>query len=98
MRAMAGAAPDRAQLLLELIRDVTSTLDLQEVLDRSLAAVRRVIEFDGGSIQLIDGGALRMVAAVPAATARMRPSIPGPTPKVGRRRRPRASAATSRPR
>ena len=46
MRAMAGAAPDRAQLLLELIRDVTSTLDLQEVLDRSLAAVRRVIEFD----------------------------------------------------
>ena len=64
---MADTAPDRAQLLLELIRDVTSTLDLQEVLDRSLAAVRRVIEFDGGSIQLIDGGALRMVAAVPAA-------------------------------
>src|SRR5258708_7680322 len=67
MRAMAEPPPDRSRLLLELIRDVTSTLDLQEVLDRSLAALRRLIDFDGGSIQLIDGGALRMVAADPAA-------------------------------
>src|SRR5258705_13804960 len=67
MRAMAEPPPDRSRLLLELIRDVTSTLDLQEVLDRSLAAIRRLIDFGGGSIQLIDGGALRMVAADPPA-------------------------------
>ncbi|MCU1462804.1 MAG: multi-sensor hybrid histidine kinase [Acidimicrobiales bacterium] len=64
---MAAPAPDRSRALLELIRDVTSTLDLQAVLDRSLAAIRQLIDFDGGSIQLIDGGALRMVAADPPA-------------------------------
>jgi signal transduction histidine kinase len=64
---MAAPAPDRSRALLELIRDVTSTLDLQAVLDRSLAAIRQLIYFDGGSIQLIDGGALRMVAADPPA-------------------------------
>src|SRR3979411_969330 len=67
MRAMAEPAPDRSRVLLELIRDVTSTLDLQGVLDRSLVAIRRLIDFDGGSIQLIDGRALRMVAADPPA-------------------------------
>ena len=56
---------DEGRLLLELTRDVTSSLDLQEVLDKSLAALRRLIDFDGGSIQLIFDDHLRMVAGDP---------------------------------
>jgi len=59
---------DEPRLLLELTRDITSSLDLQEVLDRSLAGLRRIVDFDGGSIQLVRDGALQMVAAEPAAT------------------------------
>src|SRR5579864_1739654 len=54
---------DQAQLLLELGRAVTSSLDLQEVLDTSFRALRQLVSFGGGSIQLIEDGAL-----VPAAT------------------------------
>lgn len=50
-----------------LSREVTNTLDLQEVLNGSLRALRRLIDFDGGSIQLITDGALRLVASDPAA-------------------------------
>lgn len=56
---------DEGRLLLELTRDVTSSLDLQEVLDKSLAALRRLIDFNGGSIQLIFDGYLQMVAGDP---------------------------------
>jgi signal transduction histidine kinase len=56
---------DEGRLLLELTRDVTSSLDLQEVLDKALASLRRLIDFNGGSIQLIEDGALRMVAGDP---------------------------------
>ena len=64
-RPSAERAPtlDQAQLLLELGRAVTSSLDLQEVLDTSFRALRRLVSFGGGSIQLIEDGAL-----VPAAT------------------------------
>lgn len=51
--------------LLDLSREVTGTLDLQEVLDRSFLALRRLMDFDGGAIQLIEDGALRAVAAEP---------------------------------
>lgn len=59
---------EQTYLLLELTRDVTATLDLQEVLDRSLAALRRLITFGGGSIQLIRDGALALVAGSPTPT------------------------------
>jgi signal transduction histidine kinase len=59
---------DEGRLLLELTREVTSSLDLQDVLDKSLVALRRLIDFNGGSIQLIDAGALRMVAGDPPPT------------------------------
>lgn len=58
-----GCVDTRA--LLSLSRDVTGTLDLQEVLDRSFSALRRLMDFDGGAIQLIEDGALRAVAAEP---------------------------------
>src|SRR5690242_1678437 len=54
-----------ARLLLDLSREVTGTLDLQEVLDRSFAALRQLMTFDGGAIQLIEDGALVAAAAEP---------------------------------
>ena len=67
---MVGTEPltgevDEGRLLLDLTREVTSTLDLQEVLDKSLRSLRRLIDFNGGSIQLIDDGFLHMVAGDP---------------------------------
>lgn len=56
---------DDARLLLELSRDVTSTLDLQVVLDRSFKALRALIDFGGGAIQLIEDGFLVAVATDP---------------------------------
>ena len=54
-----------ARLLVDLSRSVTGTVDLQEVLDRSFAALRRLMDFDGGAIQLVDDGALVAAAAEP---------------------------------
>lgn len=57
-----------ARLLLELSREVSASLDLQEVLDRGLAALRKLVPFDGGSIQLVREGALQLAAADPPPT------------------------------
>lgn len=54
--------------LLELTRDVTRSLDLQDVLDKSLAGLRRLMTFGGGSIQLVQDGGLALVASDPPAT------------------------------
>lgn len=54
-----------ARTLIELSREVTGTVDLQEVLDRSFAALRRLMDFDGGAIQLVRDGALVAAAAEP---------------------------------
>lgn len=59
---------DRSRLLLELSREVTANLDLPEVLDASLNALRRLLDFGGGAIQLIDGDALVAAATDPPAT------------------------------
>lgn len=59
------AGEDRARLLLELATNVTGSLDLQTVLDESLAALRQLFEFGGGAIQLIEGDALVAAAADP---------------------------------
>lgn len=53
------------RVLLALSREVTGTFDLQEVLDRSFAALRQLTEFEGGAIQLVRDGALVAVAAEP---------------------------------
>lgn len=59
----------RYRLLLDLARDVTVRLDLEEVLARTFAALRQLLDFSGGSIQLVDGQEVGIVAAVPAPTA-----------------------------
>lgn len=56
---------ERAEMLLDLSREITSSLDLQEVLDKSLVALRRLVAFGGGAIQLIDDDALIAVATDP---------------------------------
>lgn len=64
----AGQLIEDSLLLLELSRDVTGSLDLQEVLDKSLAAMRRLVDFGGGAIQLIEDGALVAAATDPPAS------------------------------
>lgn len=60
---------DFAAQLLELSRDVTSSLDLQEVLDKSFQALHKLVQFNGGAIQLIDDDALVAMATDPPATS-----------------------------
>jgi signal transduction histidine kinase len=56
-----------SRALFDLASEVTSTLDLQQVLDRSLAGLRRLVPFGGGSIQLLDDDALALAASDPPA-------------------------------
>lgn len=63
-----SVSPGEARLL-KLGRDVTSTLDLQAVLDASFRAIRELIEFDGGAIALREGDHLRLAATDPPATS-----------------------------
>ncbi len=67
----AGAVTDtRYRLLLDLARDVTGGHDLGTVLDRTFASLRQLIDFTGGSVQLLDEtDHLRLAAADPPATA-----------------------------
>lgn len=58
---------DDTVLILELSRQVTSTLRMQDVLDRSLAGLRKLVEFGGGAISLLDGDALIIGATDPPA-------------------------------
>lgn len=58
----------QARLIIELSREVTAHLDLQQVLDSGLAALRRLLDFGGGAIQLIDDGYLVAAATDPPAT------------------------------
>jgi signal transduction histidine kinase len=56
---------EHPRLLLELSRHVVATLDLQEVLDRSIDAFRRIVPFDGALIRLLQDGALLTAAVTP---------------------------------
>ncbi len=57
----------RYRLLLDCARDVSACLDLESVLERSFLALRKVVDFDGGSIQLVDGDVIRLAATDPPA-------------------------------
>ena len=59
---------EETRLLLDMTRDVTASLDLPSVLDRSFTALRKLIRFGGGSIQLVRGDALALAAGDPAPT------------------------------
>ena len=59
-------------LFLELARSVSSSLDLQDVLDQTFAALRKLVPFNGGAIQLIEDGHLVAAATVPEMTEEAR--------------------------
>jgi len=61
----ARSTGERALLLLDLATRITRTLDLQEVLDESFAALRQLVEFNGGAIQLIEDNHLVAAATDP---------------------------------
>lgn len=54
------------ELLLELAYGLSGSLDVGEVLKGSLAATRRLIDFRGGSIALVEGDHLSIAVADPA--------------------------------
>ena len=67
----------RYRVLLESARDISACLDLDSVLARSFSALRKVISFTGGSIQVVDGDVIRLAATDPPATPEaMLASIP----------------------
>lgn len=60
----------RAGLLLRLARQITGRRDLDDVLAEAFRCLRPLVEFGGGSIQLLDeDGWIRMAAADPIAPA-----------------------------
>jgi diguanylate cyclase (GGDEF)-like protein/PAS domain S-box-containing protein len=67
--AMQAGIDMRFRLMLDLARDITGRLDLTTLLDRTFAALRQLVDFTGGSVQLIDDEHLRLAATDPPATA-----------------------------
>lgn len=58
----------RAALLLQLAHEVSSSLDLQDVLERTFAAMRQLVSFHGGAIQLLEDEHLVAAATIPEMT------------------------------
>ncbi|HEV2892004.1 MAG TPA: ATP-binding protein [Frankiaceae bacterium] len=59
----------RYRLLLDLAREVTAQRDLSAVLDQTFVALRKVLDFTGGSIALVDDdGWISFAATDPPAT------------------------------
>lgn len=56
------------RLLLDAARDITGCVDLTAVMETTFDALRRLISFTGGSIQLVDGDVVRLAATDPPAT------------------------------
>ena len=66
----APATSDRFALVLALTRQVTSRHDLDDVLSATLRCLRPLVQFGGGSIQLLDDeGWIQMASADPVAPA-----------------------------
>jgi GAF domain-containing protein len=82
----APATSDRFALVLALTRQVTSRHDLDDVLSATLRCLRPLVEFGGGSIQLLDDeGWIQMAAADPVAPAHvMAQRVPLGTSVAGR--------------
>lgn len=58
----------RLRLLVDGAREVTGRLDLDSVLEHAFVALGRAVDFTGGSIQLVEDGAVRLAAALPPPT------------------------------
>ena len=62
MRRGSALRADHSRLLLELSREIVSTLDVREVYPRALDAFRRVLPFETALIRLIEGKTLLTAA------------------------------------
>ncbi len=60
--------PQRFRVLLEAAREITGCVHLDDVLQASFTALRTLLDFSGGSIQLVDGDVVRLAATDPPAT------------------------------
>ncbi len=65
MRRGPALRADHSRLLLELSREIVSTLDPQEVLARGLEAFRRILPFDSALIRVLEEGTLLTAATTP---------------------------------
>ncbi|HEX2196493.1 MAG TPA: ATP-binding protein [Actinomycetota bacterium] len=62
MRRSPALRADHSRLLLELSREIVSTLDLREVFARTIDAFRKVLPFQSALIRLLEGDALLTAA------------------------------------
>lgn len=76
MRRGSALRADHSRLLLELSREIVSTLDLQEVFDRTLDAFGRILPFRSALIRLVEGEALLTAATTPAGDDPVEVRIP----------------------
>lgn len=59
---------ERYRVLVEAAKEVTGRLDLQAVFDHALSVLRRLVDFTGGAIFLVDEDQVRIAAALPPPT------------------------------
>ena len=76
MRRGSALRADHSRLLLELSREIVSTLDLQGVFARALDAFRRILPFDSALIRVIEDDALLTAATIPGGDAPLEVRIP----------------------
>lgn len=67
---------DHSRLLLELSREMVSSLDPREVLARGLDAFRRILPFESALIRLIEGETLKTAATTPVGDDSIEVRIP----------------------
>ncbi|HEX2294107.1 MAG TPA: ATP-binding protein [Actinomycetota bacterium] len=76
MRRGPALRADHSRLLLELSREIVSTLDLGDVLARALDAFRRILPFESALIRLLDGDSLVTAATTPAGDDALEVRVP----------------------
>lgn len=76
MRRGPALRADHSRLLLELSREIVSTLDLQEVFARALDAFARILPFDSALIRVLEGDSLLTAATTPAGDDSLEVRIP----------------------
>lgn len=76
MRRGPALRADHSRLLLELSREILSTLDLQEVFARALDVFGRILPFESALIRVLEDGALLTAATTPAGDDSIEVRIP----------------------
>lgn len=83
MRRGPALRADHSRLLLELSREIVSTLDPREVLTRGLEAFRRILPFESALIRVLDDGTLLTAATTPGGDDSIEVRIPADSGLAG---------------